>query len=180
MNSQDILRPFEETARDFSRLVENVDGFSPEAFVDEALRLLLHLYARAAAIPDLEPGTDEDVPSGPKEAAISVAQSISAKLGELDVYALVFDPYEDTDIVMSSLGSDLSEIYYDLSGGLRIFGGDGLRDRDVAWEWRFGFTTHWGRHLVSALTALHAIKSNYLLATGNGERVEQSPSGNGA
>jgi hypothetical protein len=44
----------------------------------------------------------------------------------------------------------------DLEVGLALQLNGAKRD-DFLWQWRFDFRNHWGRHAVSALTAIHHI-----------------------
>lgn len=58
------------------------------------------------------------------------------------------------EVSLGSLADDLADIWRDLRAGLDALEG-GSQWQDVAWEWRFGLQTHWGRHAVEALRALH-------------------------
>lgn len=71
----------------------------------------------------------------------------------VSTYSDVFNPLKDTEPVTSNLADDLADIYRDIKGGLVLF--DSQHPIDAAWEWRFGFQTHWGHHLVGAQRAIH-------------------------
>jgi hypothetical protein len=48
----------------------------------------------------------------------------------------------------------LADVWRDLRHGLSALAA-GTRWEDVAWEWKFGLQTHWGKHAEGALVALH-------------------------
>jgi len=56
-----------------------------------------------------------------------------------------------------SLLDDLSDIWWDLKPGLyALDNGSEEQAADVFWDWKESFRTHWGRHAIDALRALHA------------------------
>lgn len=74
----------------------------------------------------------------------------------VDEYWDVFDPLDSSDraAIYSSLAGDLSEIWGDLKEGLSLY--EKGKTADAVWEWRFGFDSHWGRHLLGAQRAIYA------------------------
>jgi hypothetical protein len=63
--------------------------------------------------------------------------------GGLDQEVFLHDPY-----------NDLSEIADDMK--LVMWLADNVGESDAVWEFRFGFFTHWGRHLFSVRPYLQA------------------------
>lgn len=61
--------------------------------------------------------------------------------------------------VLGSLADDLADIHRDLRRGLVLF--ERGQAEGAAWEWAFHFRAHWGRHLTSALHALHVWWEGY-------------------
>ena len=57
-------------------------------------------------------------------------------------------------LVQGTLSADLSEIYFDLKCDLN-FDKTGISQADFAWELRFSFWSHWGRHALDALKAMY-------------------------
>jgi hypothetical protein len=120
------------------------------------------LYRAALDLPDIEPATsdsnDLQLRAAANEDAHRVQESLPSELSDYAVYWQVFDPFEDplSEPVASDLRSDLVEIYEDVRTGIQSWPTASSDDRaDIAWEWRFGFIHHWGRHATSALTAIH-------------------------
>jgi hypothetical protein len=65
-------------------------------------------------------------------------------------------PGSSDAVAVGDLANDLADIYRDITPGLRYWetaATTGLGN--IVWEWRFSFTTHWGRHAVAALGILH-------------------------
>lgn len=118
--------------------------------------LLAELHLAAVELPDLGIGKNID------------AESISHdewsqffnKFGGLPVnsYSDVFNPLQEEEPVINSLADDLADIYRDLKSGLLLF--EAQHPLDAAWEWRFGFQTHWGQHLVGAQRPIHEYLSD--------------------
>jgi hypothetical protein len=54
---------------------------------------------------------------------------------------------------MSIAASDLAEIASDLSEVLWLF--ENASHNDAVWDFRFGYQSHWGRHLHEVRTYLH-------------------------
>ena len=75
-----------------------------------------------------------------------------------DEFWTVFDPLKlgGEDPVVTTLSDCLADIWRDLKPGLEAM--DANRERyqnDALWEWTFSFQTHWGRHAIDALRAIH-------------------------
>ena len=62
---------------------------------------------------------------------------------------------DDPELLTGSLADDLTGVYLDLKSGLDQLR-SGVPNRDVIWEWRFTFWSHWGEHAVNALRIIHA------------------------
>ena len=72
----------------------------------------------------------------------------------------VFDPVgqEPDEPVAGHLPSDLSEIYRDVRNGCNAWvPSDPATYRDALWQMHFDFMSHWGRHAVTALAAMHSL-----------------------
>lgn len=67
-------------------------------------------------------------------------------------YRFVFNVLEEPDVVSGDLSSDLAEICQDIQDGLEHY--EAGNAAAAIWEWRFGYFTHWGRHLINAQTAI--------------------------
>ena len=129
------------------------------AFLASLERTLVRLYAAALELPDVDAESEELLPTaGTSEERMVLFQSLNAYLEPYSYYWEVYDPIvrQDGDILAGGLGDDLSDIYYDLRTGLEVWNPrDPIRTADVVWDWRFGFESHWGQHLVDGLRALH-------------------------
>jgi hypothetical protein len=80
---------------------------------------------------------------------------IGTKLGDHDLYSVVFDPSErDSAPVTGSLADDVADIYRDLQDGFAELRAG--RSANALWQWKFGFDRHWGKHAGEANYALHS------------------------
>jgi len=81
----------------------------------------------------------------------------------------MFDTYVEDKPVGGSLAADMLEIYEELQGGLGLWKEERPRINAI-WEWRFGFDTHWCRHVIHALNALHDAHMNVMAANDKSDR----------
>jgi len=77
-------------------------------------------------------------------------------IGELEYYSTNQDlrGEEAQDVTTGSVADDLADIWKDLTDALEA-DSHGTPWQEVAWETRFGLQTHWGKHAVEVLRALH-------------------------
>ncbi len=85
-----------------------------------------------------------------------IRRSIILSLGGELRYQKVFDPFQDQEPVTTTVSDDLEDIYCDVKEGLLAMGGSGRVSASTVWEWKFGLESHWGRHAVSVINALHS------------------------
>ena len=105
--------------------------------------------------PEVEPDTVA-ASSAPTIDEARINGAASKAFPDLDWYALV-DPQDGPDqkVGMSIATSDLAEIAADLSEVLWLFENAG--HNDAVWNFRFGYQSHWGRHLHEVRTYLHGL-----------------------
>lgn len=141
----DSMARFVGAAEHYCELIESPTSVGDRAaFILGVRSDLAELLASAFALPDTEP-SEVQLPEGPTQAAWTAAfTSAQITLGELpggpEAYLAVPD--------------DLADVWRDLRRGLDALA-EGDRWQDVAWEWKFGLQTHWGKHAEDALVALH-------------------------
>jgi hypothetical protein len=152
---------FRLAAMEFCALLDRHQEFTAPKLLTAVEPLLARLYHAAALLPDPEP-TSEHIPDD----AVSVddVRSLQHSLGGLlrahDEYWELFDPVDaaDRSPVAGLLSNDLVEIYLDVWNSLGLL--DPRREipsADVLWEWRFSFSSHWGRHAASALRVVNSL-----------------------
>jgi hypothetical protein len=146
-----------DEAERYCSLIERAETFEREAFAAALAESLAGLLSAASQLPAVSP-TEVDLPEGPPEEEWSERfAAVQRVLGEWEGYwtTTATDGDGADEAVMLPLGDDLADIWRALKRGLLALA-DGAPPDDVAWEWRFGFYTHWGRHATEALRALHA------------------------
>jgi hypothetical protein len=98
---------------------------------------------------NVEPALSDDPDIDPLRTALA------ARLGPVDDYAEVFDPYKDTGVTPYRLSDDLSAVAADLIHGLRHYWAG--RPLEALWWWQYSYFNTWGNHAGAALRALHAL-----------------------
>jgi hypothetical protein len=69
-------------------------------------------------------------------------------------YSVSFSPSNVEEApVIGDVADDLADIYRDIKNGLWLHAN--RHSTEAIWEWKHSFNTHWGRHAVGALHALH-------------------------
>ncbi|MCT9935175.1 DUF5063 domain-containing protein [Planotetraspora sp. A-T 1434] len=98
---------------------------------------------------NFEPALSEDPDIDPLRTALA------ARLGPVDDYAEVFDPYKDTVVTPYRLSDDLTAVAADLIHGLRHYRAG--RPLEALWWWQYSYFNTWGNHAGAALRALHGL-----------------------
>jgi hypothetical protein len=152
---EQTISQFRQAALEFVGIVEASGNFSQEGFLARVGNSLAEVYASALRLPWVEPDTTETGdPSFRTQEWATLYSSLREKIGSYDGYWMVFDSTAKADPVQGSLSGDISEIYSDLKDALLILQAD-APDPDSLWELRFSFRTHWGKHTLGALIAIH-------------------------
>ena|SRR5688572_31839262 len=173
--SQDDAAAFAALADEFCSVVVRHNTLDRDAFVHECQIRLAQLYSTALALPAESEQTDdddsddlefEDTPDSdqrPQEEWKTLFDSLVLKLGWMDQYRSVINPYHDPpeDPEVVALSDDLADIYRDLRTGLEKWN---RGEKDLATShWRMYFELHWGEHAVTALHAMHTLAARYEL-----------------
>lgn len=88
----------------------------------------------------------------------SVRTALAERLGAVDDYAEVFDPYKDTVVTAYRLSDDLTAVAADLIHGLRHY--DAGRPHEALWWWQYSYFNTWGNHAGAAMRALQALAAH--------------------
>src|ERR1043166_3181102 len=154
---------FVAVARQYCSVMEGAHAASGPQLIRKSAELLPELYRAALDLPDIETGTTDGETAlrmAAKEDAHIVQASLPNELADYSIYWHTFDPLESPpdEPVASDLRNDFVEIYEDVRTGIQTWAAASIEDKaDIAWGWRFNFIHHWGRHAVSAMTAVHAL-----------------------
>jgi hypothetical protein len=135
---------------------------------DEVVPLLL-LEVSQILLAGAQLGASKDViPPGNWEPDVgadpdldTLRAGLAARLGSVDVYAELFDPYADTRPTAFRLSDDLAAVAADLIHGLQHYQAE--RPLEALWWWQYSYVNHWGTHGGAALRALHSILTHALL-----------------
>jgi hypothetical protein len=147
---------FVACAERYCALIESAEELARGEFVWRAGELLAELYVAGLHLPAVD-ATDDDVERQiTHEEAFHLFEIVRRKLGDLDEYKGIFDPYDLKEALSSSsLADDLTDVHRDIKNGLLALEQGAPQDA-VLWEWRFGLD-HWGVHAAAAIYAIHWI-----------------------
>ena len=166
LKEQPTVVHFVEAARTFCRLVET-DAPEPDRWMLQILVAVADLYAAAhhLPVPDLDSASidPEDRFDLTSSEYREVFLRVGRRLGENRYYTYCFDiadlSADQQSPGIGDLADDLADIYRDIKPGLRAWDANVAEYvSDIIFEWKdLLFRTHWGRHAVDALRALHSL-----------------------
>lgn len=164
-----ILDRFSAVVARFCSVVDSAPNLERSDFVAQLYRTLPKLIDEAISLPEVE-----RINRNPTRKTVRqkidewdrLYTSLKQKLGDWDSYMQVFDPTRDTAAIPGSLADDIADIYRDLKERLVLKGTHGSEPEELIWEWKFGFQSHWGKHAMDALLAIH-------FRVGNDETLQQ-------
>ncbi len=125
--------------------------------VNEVRMVVAEVLSAGWRLAEVEPITDELLPSAVSQQQwCAVFAGLCDWIGEFEYYStnLVLRGRDGDDVTLGSVADDLADIWRDLTDALEA-DKQGVSWQDVAWEVRFGLQTHWGKHAVEVLRALH-------------------------
>ena len=149
------LQAFAAEARNYCAWAVSIEEGDQGAAA--ALRRIVGLYQAALHLPSASVDGTQDNPVefvGTDEREL--VRVGCARL-PLRYYSEQFDPLSvpsTEEPTIGDIADDIADIFHDVREGLWYF--DRGQVRDAAWEWAFGFQSHWGRHAACAIRALHA------------------------
>ena len=151
---------FLKAALDFCTAVDSATSLSRKSLLSKVGTALVELYGNALALGRVEPDSS-DVDNIPFRKAEwgTLYVVLREKFGPLDSYWTVFDSTQQGEAIQASLAGDISEIYFDMKHELEL-AGHGVLNADVLWTLRASFRQHRGRHAISALKAIHELRSS--------------------
>lgn len=156
---------FRIVAERFCVLIDSSPNLARAEVLLRVYVVLPELIQRAIELPDLEIGDDE-VPRQTNRLRLGQSEwmhlyeRLKEKLGGWNLYRDVFDPTNDTQAIHGSLADDLSDIYRDIKEGVDSPNPVWNEQRDMIWDWRFGYYSHWGQHAMGALRTIHWLLAN--------------------
>jgi hypothetical protein len=154
VDNNELMQRFRATALKFIEVVDAAPHTGANTFLANVGRIMADLYTIALSLPAVEPDTTGTDATPFQTDRWNTRLSLQEKIGSLDAYWQVFDSSRKEEPVQGSLSGDISEIYFDLKRSLEFEQTDASRS-DVLFDWRLDFRSHWGRHLLGALAAIH-------------------------
>lgn len=156
--ARDPVARFRAAAERYVALVDSVvRSRSIAERLEEVASALAELYDRGLQLPVVDRETNEPIADASltNEEWTELFDALRAELGSLDGYTtLAFPGSADDEVRQRSVAEDLADIYRDVKEGLDLLLAN-APETDVVWHWRFSFRSHWGKHAVEALRAIH-------------------------
>ena len=149
------LGPLSWGSTEFHSNLDSIDTIEHDVFLAVLSHRLAELYSSALDLPAVEADTtDIDHTPFPADKGEELWHALKRKFEPLDSYWVIFDSTEKAPAVQGTLAGDISEIYSDLKHDIDLEQQD-VSQADSLWELRFSFRSHWGKHLLDALVAIH-------------------------
>jgi hypothetical protein len=159
LRSKPAVTAFVEAARRYCALIDVRPTLTRRELVSRVHAVLAELYSRGLELPEVEPQKTSATTSAlTQDEWWALFSGLRDQLRDYDSY-WVSEPEREvpTGPGPSSLADDLADIYRDLKTGFTLWEAKPARVADAVWEWRFGCSTHWGRHAVDALGRIHTL-----------------------
>lgn len=161
----DLMALAEGMAASAARFVSTVEAVAQGVGADQTVALLLlelsdilAMGARLGAIIDVVPEGCYEPDAGREADVDDLRQRLAERLGPVDGYTEVFDPYSSVEVVSARLSDDLSQIASDLLHGLAHHAAG--RHLEALWWWQVTYLGSWGDAAASCLRAMHSIISH--------------------
>ncbi len=166
-DNSEIAGRFAVIANRFCTVVDSASSMERTDLLLQIYQILPKLIDEAISLPDVKLSDNGDPIEGnrPQAFQANVKQSVQEwgqlynllkeKLGDWDRYWQVFDPTEDDEAIFGTLADDIADIYRDLKEGLVLIESREAPPEDIIWSWRLLFYSHWGKHAIDALLAVH-------------------------
>ena len=159
-----LVGDFKNIAERFCALVDSADQSDRTTFLFQLYLILPELIRAAVSLPAVSYESDppeNDFISHPRVRMsdsewTQLYGSLKRKLEPNDIYWIVPECWKSGESLMESLADDIADIHRDLKGGLNE-----QDTRDMIFEWRCSFYSHWGSHAIGALKAVHELVAEH-------------------
>lgn len=152
---------FSESALDFCRLVEQIDGYQTEHWLSAVGEVLLRLDMNICQLASLTPQAPH-VWISDLDKRFELYSRLKDFLGERDEYWSEADLHAGDGYMTGSLSDDFADIYFELKRGL-LLADQGQEGHSQAVKvWTSGYRDHWRQHLVDARKQLFDFRSQPL------------------
>lgn len=138
-----LIKHFYETALYYCDFISKTEICSKTA--KEYIEILMKLYIAAMSLTEVEPDTVDSLETNQYCNNVATSDSI--------YYWEIFDPFECEESVGCTVYEDIISIAEDLYAGIREY--EEGRINNAVFEWSFSLYSHYGRHIVDCLRALH-------------------------
>jgi hypothetical protein len=140
---------FAESAQDFCKLVEQIDGHLSEHWLKAVGKIILRLDTDITYLTASAPQSTH-VWISDLDKRFELYSRLKDFLGDRDEYWSEADLHAADGYMTGSLSDDFADIYFELKRGLQLLA-QGQEGRAEAIKlWTSGYREHWRQHLVDA------------------------------
>ena len=143
-------KEFYDIAKEFNNYISNTIITKKE--ITSLINKVTNLYLLASNLPDIPPDDNIDFKSTTPSSTVRIGEDI------IDRYWLLFDPYENEELVTTTISDDLEDITRDLNKGIIEY--EKGNKNNAIFKWYFTYITHWGEHVTNLLKVLNSIRNN--------------------
>jgi len=159
-NAGDAAQQFAQMALEYCELLRRHTAYTVEEVRARVQALLPQLYVAALTLQVPMTSHGQCNHADAEQFMSSFAREFGSRVGPLDSYHEMLDPYDPASALGGSLSADLGSIARDLADGLACWE---ERPADAIEHWRTTFAKHWGARLITALRVLHTLQSDFEL-----------------
>jgi len=151
---------FAASANEYCKYLEATSEINGIEILKVMQRLLPFIYLRASLLPMLEPLLEEGIEKNVTEFDWTrMHDNLLAKMGNNDPYPVIVSAGDPSDgLYTGSIAESLTDVYQDLKDFIVSYkSGNEEVMNDAVWEILMNFEEFWGKKLLNALTAIHAV-----------------------
>jgi hypothetical protein len=156
--SKDVVE-FVTVATHFCSILEDISIFNKKEFLETQSKILGLLYIKGFMLPF--EGMEEIV-ENPEHVTESdwnfIQESISAKLGNNEVFIDFYEPSDLAETINISLSEAFADVYQDIRNFTELYQiGNVELSRETLKECRYNFELHWGPRALLIINEIHNI-----------------------
>jgi hypothetical protein len=147
------------TAGKYCYFIENISEYNSEQTTEFLIKILPVLYIKGNLLPEIQSCEEDMIEHFVTEETWHKAfLSLTEKLGDADVFNIVYPEKDDNEVVKASVSEFLTDIYQDLKDFLLLFAKNTKTTQECAlYECKRLYKNRWGLKIPLIMAELHKI-----------------------